>query len=135
MYVSEAIPQYQNRMALYLAKMIHDGCYDAHSLDKDGYLKYDPTKDKRFSYYLENRDKVKDSSGNYIIKKGDEKYNFQRNLYRLQMDYMNNESFGERKHLTEKDMLPEPYCLQERDSFKAFSDTIYGYFTKDSQAQ
>lgn len=50
-------PDYVNRLSLFLAKMIKDGCYEAHSVDENGNLIYDPKKDKRFSYYLEMRER------------------------------------------------------------------------------
>ena len=36
-------------MSLFIAKMIEDGSFDAHSVDKDGNLVYNIKKDKRFS--------------------------------------------------------------------------------------
>ena len=42
-------PDYYNRMTIFLSQMKADGCYEAHSLDKDGTLKYDCKKDKRYA--------------------------------------------------------------------------------------
>jgi hypothetical protein len=52
-------PDYVNRLSLFLAKMIHDGTYNAHSLNTSGQMVYDPTKDKRFEYYLSKRESHK----------------------------------------------------------------------------
>ena len=135
MYSMNTIPDYYNRLSLFLAKMIHDGSYDAHSL-VNGEFKYDPKKDKRFSYYLENRENFKDSKGNYIPKTGDEKYNKQRQLYLLIMQQINDELIidGE-PTLTESDMLTKAYSDKERQSFKTFVDLAYGYYDKDAQSQ
>jgi hypothetical protein len=41
MFLTASSPDFQHRMAILVAKMIGDGCWDAHSLDKDGNLTYD----------------------------------------------------------------------------------------------
>lgn len=135
MYACNTIPDYFNRLSLLLAKMIHDGSYDAHSL-VNGEFKYDPRKDNRFSYYLENRSKYKDDQGRFIPKKGDEKYNKQRNHYLLVMQQMNDEYAGEGgEQLTESDLITKAYSQTERQSFKTFTDMAYGYYDKDAQSQ
>ena len=90
MFMTSTAADYYNRMAILLSKMIKDGSYEAHSL-VDGALVYDVTKDKRYSYYLSEREKHKDKNGNYTAKKGDEKYNYQRNKYLLTIEQMNKE--------------------------------------------
>lgn len=134
MYASNTIPDYQNRLVLFLAKMIHDGSYEAHT-NEGGVLRYDPRKDKRFSYYLENRDNHKDSKGNYIPAANDERYNTQRRKYLLLVETLNKESqiFGE--SFEESDLVPKAYSEQERSSFKSFTDMAYGYYDKDAQQQ
>ena len=47
-------PDYFNRMTMFIAQMIHDGCWDAYELQEDDteiVLKYDMSKDKRFDVY------------------------------------------------------------------------------------
>jgi len=51
-------PDYVNRLTLFVAKMVHDGCYDAHVME-NGELKYNPTKDKRFQIYFAKREQYK----------------------------------------------------------------------------
>lgn len=134
MYSANTIPDYYNRLSLFLAKMIHDGSYEAHTL-VDGKFTYDVTKDGRFSYYLAHRDKIKDSKGNYIPKTGDEKYNRQRQHYLLLQEQLNNEYLGEESRMTESDLIKKAYSAKERNSFKSFTDMAYGYYDKDSQSQ
>ena len=134
MYAMNTIPDYYNRISLFLAKMIHDGSYDAHTM-VDGKMVYDVTKDKRFEYYLNNRNKHKDSEGNYIPAKNDLEYNKQRNLYVLLIDQLNKEKGAEDKILTENDLADKAYSEKERSSFKSFTDMAYGYYDKDSQSQ
>lgn len=135
MYASNTVPDYYNRLSLWLAKMIHDGSYEAHS-NKGGKFIYDPTKDKRFSHYLANRENYKDSQGRYIPKNGDNVYNTQRNHYLLLMNQLNDEYVGEDfKPLTESDMIHKAYSSKERSSFKTFTDMVYGAYDKDAQSQ
>jgi hypothetical protein len=49
MYLANSAPDYFNRLTLFIAKMMEDGCFEAHSLDADGNLVYDFKKDARFS--------------------------------------------------------------------------------------
>lgn len=132
MYACNTIPDYFNRLSLFIAKMIHDGSYEAHSYE-NGFLKYDPKKDKRFSYYLANRHKHKDKNGNYIPAQKDEEYNRQRNHYLLLMSMLNSEYLDNK--LVEEDLLPKAYSEKERSSFKSFTDMAYGYYDKDTQSQ
>ena len=127
MYWFNTAPDYVNRMSLFLAKMLKDGCYEAHSVDENGNLVYDPKKDKRFSYYLEMRDKY----GMRWVN-GDEKYNLQRSLYLNSLEEFNGERtvLGIDK-LSEEDMLPRAYTAKEKDSIKSFTDTAYGYYDID----
>lgn len=135
MYSTSTMPDYYNRLSLFLAKMIEEGSYEAHSLI-DGYLKYDATKDKRFAKYFADRHLHKNNEGKYIPAKNDEEYNRQRNLYTLTMKELNENGtrFGSVELVEENDILPQAYSEKERLSFKSFIDTVYGYYDKDSQA-
>lgn len=130
MYWCNTAPDYVNRMSLLIAKMIHDGSYEAHSLNSDGQLVYDPSKDARYSHYFKMR---KQFGFNYDMSANpDELYNKQRSLYRSIIDEFNgeNSSFGE-KPLTEKDNIPAAYTSKERGSIKNFSDMAYGFYDQD----
>lgn len=139
MYTMNTVPDYYNRLALLLAKMIHDGSYDAHGLDKDGYLTYDPKKDKRFSYYFEVRDKYKAEEGSVVKYKSsstDKLYNKQKSLYNLLTDQLNSERIrmGYEK-FSEGDIVDKAYSELERSSYKSFVDGVYGYYDVDSQSE
>jgi hypothetical protein len=47
-------PDYYNRMTIFVAKMINEGSLDAHSIDENGNLVYDSSKDARYRAYLMN---------------------------------------------------------------------------------
>ena len=115
--------------------MIADGSYEAHSL-VDGNFNYDPTKDKRFSYYLSQRENNKDKEGRYIPKSGDEKYNRERQHYLLVLEQLNAEYQGESVEVfPESYIIHKAYSAKERNSFKSFTDMAYGYYDKASQSQ
>jgi len=132
MYMCNTVPDYYNRLSIFLAKMIHDGSYEAHTL-VDGEIMYDATKDQRFNYYFEHRGKyLKD--GKYTIAKNDAKYNLQRRTYLLLQQQLNAEYTGEIKY-NESDIVPKAYSAIERASLKSFTDMAYGYYDKDAQSQ
>lgn len=127
MYWSNTAPDYINRLALFLSKLIKDGVYQAYSLDKDGNLVYDVTKDERFSYYFQMRKKygMKDHPT-------DKKYNTQRALYKTYIDYFNKQAiFKNDKTYKEEDLISEPYMNLERESIKTFTELAYGYYDYD----
>lgn len=134
MYFFNTAPDYFNRLTLFVAKMKHDGSFDAHSQDENGQLIYDPTKDKRFSYYFQNRDKYKNDFGNYTAAKNDEEFNRQRNLYLLIQSELNTErQLAGLSSLDEnKDFIDKAYSEKERQSYKSFTDSIYGYYDKEN---
>ena len=136
MYSCNTFPDYYNRLSLFIAKMIHDGSYDAHSLDEFGEIVYDAKKDKRFSHYLENREKNKNAQGQFIPSKTDKLYNTQRNLFNVIRGEINAErirvGLNER---TEEEGLEQAYSEKERQSYKSFTDSVYGYYDKDAQAE
>lgn len=125
LYWFNRAPDYINRMSLFLAKMLHDGSYQAHTLNKDGQLIYDPAKDKRYSYYFEKRKEYK-----FEYHKTDLEYNKQRNLYLTALEIYNTErAVLSREPLDEKtDKLPQAYTSKEKDSIKNFSDMAYGFY-------
>lgn len=116
--------------------MLKDGNYDAHSLDAHGNLRYDPTKDGRFEYYFQERNKHKDKDGNYMPKQGDLKFNTQRRLYLAVVNQLNQEgSVLNQEPMTENDLIHKAYTQKERDSLKAYADLMYGSYDKESQSQ
>jgi len=139
MYSMNTIPDYYNRLALFLAKLIHEGSYDAHSM-VNGRLVYDPRKDQRFSHYFQVRDRHKnpnaDSPIKYLPSKDDLIYNTQRAKYNLLVQELNvNRQAQEYELYQEGDIVDLGYSELERSSYKTFTDTVYGYYDADSQAE
>lgn len=135
MYAMNTIPDYYNRLSLFMAKMIKDGSYDAHTV-VNKQLIYDPTKDLRFSHYLANRESFKTSKGEYMSAPNDLKFNTQRQHYLVLQNQLNKEgALDGEKAQSEKDLIYKAYSEIERNSIKSFSDMAYGYYDKDSQSQ
>lgn len=131
-YWFSTAPDYINRMSLFLAKMKKDGCIDAHSLNEQGDLIYDCTKDERFSYYFNNRNKYK-VNDKFNFSDNDANYNSQRSFYLAMLKETNSDrnKLGEAP-LTEHDMIKQAYVGKEKASIKTFSDTAYGHYDHDT---
>lgn len=52
LYSSLRRPDFLNRMSLFVAKCVQDGVYDALSINDEGILEYDCTKDERYAVFL-----------------------------------------------------------------------------------
>lgn len=121
-------PDYLNRMVLFVAKMNHDGCYDAYKLDKDNRLVYNWREDKRFELL------VKKEQG---LEVDQTEYNKQKALYYSLIRAFNLEGYRKEngEQLNYSDDLPDAYTLQEIQTFKTFSDNIYGSYNKSTKAK
>lgn len=113
-------PDYLNRMVLFVAKLKHDGAYEAYSLDEEGRLKYDWKKDKRFSAYAAG-----DTSN--------PKYNEQRALYMSLIRAFNTENPSRR--LSYNDALPDAYTMEQIRSIKTLSESIYGAYDQSARSK
>lgn len=112
-------PDFLNRMSIFVARCMEDGCYDA-LYEEDGELKYNWKKDKRFSVF---------ASG----KQDDPKYSEQRGLYLSKIRQYNQEHPD--KQIEYTDDLPMPYSDQEIQSIKNVANTIYGAYDKSLKAK
>ena len=107
---------YFNRMTLVLAKMHHDGCFEACKFDNG--FEYDWKQDKRFSVY---------ASG----KTEHPKYKEQRALYLSYIRDFNEQGYS----IKQGDPLPFPYTPKEVNLIKSFADRMYGYYDHDVRMQ
>ncbi len=118
MYFANAIPDFGNRMSLFIAKMIQDGTLDAHS-EKDGELIYDWKLDKRFNIYSKGL-------------KSHPEYDKQRGLYLTLLNEFNKQKLTP-EPLVEGNALPQAYTYNDIESLKQFSNLIHGYYDQDSK--
>ena len=116
-------PDFLNRMTLFVAKAMQDGCFDAWYIENDE-LKYDWKKDKRFSAFA----KGDNSDPDYAKQKG---------LYYLKIQEYNQEHpelAREGKELTIADDLPTPYSRQDILAIRNVGDNIYGSYDRSLRA-
>lgn len=119
-------PDYYNRMAIFVAQMIGDGCFDAHSI-QNGRLIYDWKKDKRFEAFANG-------------KTSDPQYNKQKALYyTIAQQFVKERAKNQDGSLFTLDMnnpmpLPRAYTSREAESMKDLSDKIYGYYTHEKKS-
>ena len=129
MYLANSVPDYFNRLTLFVAKMMEDGCFEAHSLDKDGNLIYDFKKDKRFSelnkYGLNSNNKS-------------EKYREQKGLYlamleQFQLEGRNYVDYDKDGNVIYKE-FDRAYTSKQRNSIKEVADLAYGYYDHETKS-
>ena len=111
-------PDFLNRMTLFIAKAMQDGCFDAWYIENDE-LKYDWKKDKRFSIY---------ASGD----KTHPEYAKQKGLYIMKIKEWNQEHPDQ--HLELNDDLPTPYSQQDILAIRNVGDNIYGSYDRSLRA-
>ena len=123
LFLTSSAPDFQHRMAILVAKMMGDGCWEAHSLDENGFVKYDFTKDSRFSVYLSGDTKNKE----YIAQKS----NYLARIAALNEQGITKEDGSQYK---EGDALPMAYLPREVQSIKNFADLLYGHYDDESKS-
>lgn len=121
-------PDYYNRMTIFVAKMINEGAYEAHSINKDGILEYDCTKDKRYKAFFDddrsNMEEYNKAKMYYIAAaKQFEKENA-----------LNADGTPFKLDLSAKTKLPRAYTNLEAESMKALGDTLYGYYSHEKKS-
>ncbi len=120
-------PDYYNRMTIFIAQMLGDGCYYAHHINEKGELIYDWKKDKRFEAFANGR-------------VSDPKYNEQRSLYyAVAKQFEAERTRNKDGTLFKLDMsnpqpLPRAYTNKEAESMKSLADDIYGYYSHEKRS-
>ena len=121
-------PDYYNRLVIFLSQMMGDGCLEAYSV-VDNKLKYDWTKDKRFSIFAQG-EKMKNHP----------EYNKQKALYyAVAKQFVNEHAKNPDGTEFELDMsnphaLPSAYTVQQAESYKSLADDIYGYYSHEKKS-
>ena len=126
-------PDYFNRMSIFIAQMVHDGCFLAHTVveDKNGTerLRYDITKDERFDVYFKYKDKKQVPNNVKAI------YEKQYGLYLAMLKQFNEErvSMGLPEYKI-GDKFDTAYTILQRESIKSFADESFGYYDLETKA-
>lgn len=121
-------PDFYNRMTLFLSQMKADGCYEAVSLDANGNLKYDCTKDARYKALWDGSPKTSDA-----YKKALSRY------ISVAQQFVSEGAKNPDGTLFEFDVnnpkpLPRMYTVQEAESRKDVADSMYGYYDHTKKA-
>lgn len=131
-------PDYWNRMTMFVAQMLEDGCWDAYSVvetENGVELKYDMSKDSRFELLCRYGDKIEQ-----VPEKFRNQYLQQQALYEIKRDEINESADVEEQithpiSSTNTDWyLNTAYTTKERNSLKSFSDSTFGYYDRDTKA-
>ena len=127
MYWTNSFPDFVNRMTLFLAKMIEDKAFSAHSLDKFGNLVYDFEKDERFEEYNKYKNNPNYTSKTFLEQKA---------LYRSMLEEFKTEGYVKEdgSFLKFGDDLPRAYTTKQKASLKEFSDTMYGFYDQEAKS-
>lgn len=118
LYVCNRAPDVYHRMGLLIAKMIHDGCWEAYSLNSDDELVYDFKKDKRFNVFT--------AAGADV---NSEAYKRQEGLYEAYRQQFNQEGWN----IEKGQPLPRAYTVREATSIKSFTELCFGHYDKNTQ--
>lgn len=127
MYWTNTFPDFVNRMTLFLAKMIEDKAFSAHSLDEYGNLIYDFKKDERFAEFVKHKDDKDYTSKTFLEQKA---------MYRAMLEEFQTEGYLKKdgSFLKFGDDLPRAYTTKQKVSLKEFSDTMYGFYDQESKS-
>ena len=122
LFLTATAPDFMHRMSIMVAKMMADGCWEAHEL-VDGKLVYNFKKDARFKEYLANNTSHKD-------------YLKQKSLYETMIDEFNKAGYTKEDgtQLTIGDDLPRAYTNTEAQGIKNYADLLYGHYDQTSKA-
>ena len=122
-------PDFYNRMTIFASQMLQDGCLEAHSVE-DGRLKYDWTKDKRFSKFAS--DPTSKSQDPEFIKQKTLYYTVAKQFVK---EHARNFDGTEFKLDMNKPMaLPRAYTNQQAEGMKSLADDIYGYYSHEKKS-
>jgi hypothetical protein len=129
MYIFNSAPDYVNRLTLFIAKMMEDECFEAHSLDERGNLKYDFKKDARFSELNKHG-----LNSNYRGKE----YLKQKGLYlamceQFQLEGRNFVTYDNKGNIIYKE-FDRAYTTKQRNSIKEVADMAYGYYDHETKS-
>ena len=120
-FIGTKLPDNYYRMAILIAKMKGDGCFEAYSLDPSGELYYDMKKDKRFEVYL-SKDPNKDLK---VAKEQEQLYLSSLRKWQKIHPELN---------LKDGDPLPDAYDPDIKQSIRDIANEIYGFFDQEDKS-
>lgn len=130
-YKFSSRPDFYNRMTIFVAQMMEDGSWEAHSIDKKtNELIYDWKQDKRFAAYANDPEGKNGKT---------EEWQKAKAMYYTVAQQLIREGVKNKDGSLFKigDSLPKAYSNKESEAKKAVGDSMYGYYdsTKKSLMQ
>jgi len=122
LFITATSPDFMHRVSILVAKMMGDGCWEAHEL-VDGKLVYNFKKDKRFQHFINNETSHKD-------------YLKEKSLYQKMLDDFKQAGYtkDDGSELKDGDDLPQAYTNTEAQSIKNYADLLYGHYDDSSRS-
>ena len=116
-------PDFLNRMTLFVARCMQDGCWEAWSVKNDQ-LVYDWKKDKRFKALVDgsSKDSIEYKTAKALYMSKVKEYNEENPEHPVSLDH------------NDENCLPTPYSNKEILSIKEVADNIYGTYDKPLKA-
>ena len=127
-YKMSSRPDFYNRMTIFLSQMKADGCYEAHSLDSDGNLKYTCELDKRYKALWDGTPKNSNEYKQALARYKEVAEQFVREGAK------NPDGTLFEMNLSDPKPLPRAYTVQEAESRKDVADSLYGYYDHTKKA-
>lgn len=131
LYYTSTRPDFYNRMAIMIAKMDADGCWEAMKLDKDNRLVYDMSLDSRYSVYWKYRNnEPKPEDSNF------KEFQEQKARYLWALNEFNKDGFTNtetKKPFVAGEALPLPYTNREISSLKEVIGELYGFYNHEEK--
>lgn len=110
-------PDFYNRMTIFIAQLIHQGAYDAYSLDENNVIQYDMKKDKRFEILFKDN-----------VSKDSPEYKKALSRYISLIQELNKDGNKFELNVNEPKPIPRAFSNAEIESMKSLGDTLYGYY-------
>ena len=132
LFITATWPDFIHRTAMLVAHLKHEGVWDAYSLNENGILTYDMTKDQRFQTYLKYKEDTSQIPNDQVW----EQYNKEYTLYmELLKDFENAGEFKEdNSHYKEGDLLPDALSPRTQNNLKVVADRLYGNYDKETKS-
>lgn len=129
LYATSTVPDFYNRMSIFIAAMIADGCFDAHSLDpKTGELIYDISKDKRFAKFWKLKNGPKSSWDEEFFEQKGLFIAMAREFNQLSPGTVKIEESGNDVSQWKYDALPAAYTPKQKASINEQITTVFGAY-------
>ncbi len=126
MYLGSKLPDDLFRMAICIAKMRHEGCFDAYVESDDGQIEYQIWKDKRF-------DKLFNSDGTIIKKEdSDDKLEWARQNSKYLQYIQDWKKVGIEVEYGKT--LPDCYSPHEKATVRSMASSLYGFFDTEDKS-